>query len=161
MADKEEAPEAKEAEGPAKKKGGGKMILIVLLILLPAGAAGGTYFAMAGKKPHAKEEPEKPTIGPVLPLESFVVNLSEQGAIRYLKLTVDMELGPKVVEDEAKKLMPRFRDPILVFLSGLREADVQKPDTKTVIKKKMVDVAATVFGKGQVKAFYYKEFVTQ
>jgi len=160
MADKEEAAPAaeKEAEAPAPKKKS-KMGLVIALVL-PLVAAGGTYFAMAQKsdKPAA---PPKPEVGPILSLESFIVNLNEPGANRYFKVTLDLELNPKAKEEEVKGMLPRFRDAVLVYLTGLKEADVQKPEAKVAMKKKVMEFANSSLGRGTIKAVYYKELVIQ
>ncbi len=159
----ENAAEA-PAEDVAPKKSKKGLVLVLLLILLPAGSAGATYVMMAGKVKHAAEAATTPSpaeMGAVIPLDSFVVNLNEPGKTRYLKLTIELELGGKLTEDEGKKILPRFRDPVLVYLTGLREADVLGPTAKQTIKKKLVELATKAFGKGNVKAVYYREFVMQ
>lgn len=158
----ETTPEGQVEVAPKKSKKG--LVLVLLLILLPAGSAGATYMMMAGKVKHAAEAVESPgpaAMGVVVPLESFIVNLNEPGKTRYLKLTIDLELGGKLTEEEGKKLLPRFRDPVLIYLTGLREGDVLGPNAKQTIKKKLHELGLKAFGKGGVKGVYYREFVMQ
>jgi flagellar FliL protein len=159
----ETAPEGvAEEEAPPKKSKKG-LVVVLLMVLLPAGTAGATYVMMAGKIKHAAEAAvsPSPSIGTVVPLESFVVNLNEPGKTRYLKLTIDVELGAKLTEEEGKKLLPRFRDQVLIYLTGLREADVFGPIAKQTIKKRLLEEANKAFGKGGVKSVFYRELVMQ
>jgi flagellar protein FliL len=163
MAAKEkEAPAPAAAEASEEKpptKGKLKLVLIILLVVLPVGGAGTTYFVMA-KKPEKVAHRKPATMGPVMPLEAFIVNLNEDGGNRYLKVTLEVELG-EATEEEMKRVMPRLRDPLLTHLSVLKVGDALKPGTKDAIKKKVLDIAASVMGKGAIKAVYFKEFVMQ
>lgn len=157
MATKSDNANEKAAEDKPASNKGKKIIVFVSLLLLPAGAASGTYFMLLKKSP---PKHVRPTIGPTLALDSFIVNLADEAGNRYLKLTIDLELG-NASEEEVKRLMPRFRDQVILHLSGLKMQHVLKNETKIEIKKKMMDIGKEAFGKGGIKSVYIKEFVMQ
>jgi len=59
------------------------------------------------------------------------------------------------------KLMPRIRDKVLVYLGSMTVGQVQKKEGKLAIKKTIKDEAEAVYGKGSVRAVYFKEIVVQ
>ncbi len=141
-----------------------RIFFIIMCGLLTAGAGGAAYFVLGkkgggggGEDPPA---PQKPSIGPTMSLDSFVVNLNEQGGNRYLKVALELEFG-EALEEETKRLMPRLRDQILVYLSSLKADQALRLETKQEIKKKLLELAEEVFGSNMVKAVYFKEFVMQ
>lgn len=148
--------EAAEETPPGKGKGK-KIVLVLVLVGLAGGGSGGAYLAFRGDS-HAKKA--RPTIGPTLPIESFIVNLNEQGSLRYLKVTMELEMS-HALEEESRQLVPRLRDQVLLYLSGLTMAQAMKPETKHEVKKTVLEIANRVFGHGAVRAVYFKEYVMQ
>ena len=139
---------------PTKKTG--KIIVAALAFVVVAGGA--AYFALAKKPEQPQVSSDKP--GPVVPLDTFIVNLDEPGATRYLKLTLDLEMsGPQTEGDQNAHL--RIRDEVIVLLSGLRVTDIQKGEDKQKLKKQLIQVANGVFGGKRVRTAYFKEFVIQ
>ncbi|MBI3600836.1 MAG: flagellar basal body-associated FliL family protein, partial [Nitrospinae bacterium] len=134
MAAKEDK-EIEKAEEPKEEKKSSSLvkviiIILVMLILLLALAVGGfiawtKYIAPAigmaphGAAPTAKEKGAvtETTLGPMLPLEPFIVNLAEAGGKRFIKVTMEIELSSKELEIEVKGRLPQFKDHIITVLS--------------------------------------------
>jgi len=146
-------------EGKSESNGGGiKMLLIILIVLiLAAGGGAFAYMKMANREPQAAPVN---TMGPTLPLDSFIVNLDEPGGTRYLKLSLAYEMN-KPLDPQQQKLTLRIRDQVIVYLSGLRITDVQRSDAKKKLKKELIALANKVYGQAAVKDVYFKEFVIQ
>ncbi len=169
--DKKVTPE--EGEETVAKKGGSKLIVILLVLVIFLGAGGAAAFLFLGgskDKGAAKAKGADDDVaevggggaamGPTLSLKSFIINLDEPGAARYLKLTVDLEFRKALTEVQAKQTV-RVRDKIIVFLSGLHMVDVQKRDAKLKLKKSLVKLANEAYGARRVRHAYFKEFVIQ
>ncbi|MCC6748492.1 MAG: flagellar basal body-associated FliL family protein [Deltaproteobacteria bacterium] len=163
-------------------------LFLVMLLLLGGGGGGGAYFALAKKGGHgakkkaahddedeaergaAEEEGEEggkgeakghaKEMGPTLALESFLVNLAESEGTRYLKVTVEIELK-KPLPEPMTKLVLKVRDKMIVYLSSLKVADMQKAETKELIRNELFKHSVEVYGKKYIRALYFKELVMQ
>lgn len=156
MADEEKEKEGAEEEG----KKGSKLPLIIIAVLVLAGGGGAAYFLLFSKPADSKPVRKGPRIGPLMDMDTLVVNLDEPGGTRYLKVKVQLELTDDM-KPELRKLIPRLRDKILLQLSSLTVSDVQRLETKKSIKKKVKETANKVFGDKLVEAVYFKELVMQ
>ena len=143
-------------EAPSNK--GFKIFIIAAIILVLGGGGAGAYFAITGKGKTKKIKAG--VMGPVVAIDSIIVNLDEPGGNRYLKISLDLELEDKLDETQTK-LLPRVRDKVLVYLGSLTVGQVQKKAGKLAIKKKIKEEGEAVYGKGSIRAVYFKEIVVQ
>jgi flagellar FliL protein len=174
----EEKKEAVAAEEPKKGKSFVKIIIIVfvILILLAALGVGGLiawkkYIAPAiGMAPHeggaaAKKEKEEEGVvahlGPMFPLEPFIVNLAEPGGKRFIKITMEMELGGKELEEEFKNKLPQFKDHIITVLSSKTMDEVITAEGKFKLKEEIMARVNQNLKSGVVKNVFFTEFVVQ
>jgi flagellar FliL protein len=120
----------KDKDKNEEKKGGKIKVLVVVLILIGA-LFGGGYWAAAsgivnipGISPPADVEGEvipeivlneEPTF---LPLEKFVVGLSERTARSFMVVELALVSHDPRLEDQAKELDSVLRNAILVYFSG-------------------------------------------
>ncbi|MBI3584848.1 MAG: flagellar basal body-associated FliL family protein [Nitrospinae bacterium] len=172
------AEEKKEtvAEEPKGGKSFVKIIIIVLviLILLAVLGVGGLiawkkYIAPAiGMAPHeggavAKKEKEESgtTLGPMLPLEPFIVNLAEPGGKRFIKVTMEIELGSKELDVEFKNKLPQFKDHIITVLSSKTMDEVITAEGKFKLKEDIMARINQNLKTGVVKNIFFTEFVVQ
>ena len=159
----EEKGKAKpEAEAP-KPKGKGKGLLIAILVMGVAGAGGAGYMFMKMKqiKSEATKEAEAPPeMGPLLELPELVVNLNDPSGNRYLKLSLKIELAGSLTP-RIQALIPRFKDQLILYLSGQNVGDLIKPGAKLKMKRFLLEEANRAFGKGSAKAIYFNDFVMQ
>jgi flagellar FliL protein len=164
--EKEEKPEeGREEEG--KKKGSKKMLIIIIavaVILIGGGAA--AYFLVlnkpkddkadvAGKKEDKKEE------GVTFPLDPFVVNLTDQGANKFLKISVQLELSGVLLQEKAKSKVPQLRDAVISLLTSKSSDSLMTPDGKLQLKDEINIRANQILGQGSVKNVYLTDFVMQ
>jgi flagellar basal body-associated protein FliL len=152
---------------------------VMLLLLLNAGGTGYVVYqnmqsasaahaapahgAGAGKEADdkAKEAAAKVAVGPVTPLDPFIVNLNEPEATRYLKATFELEVtGPEVV-GELEKLKRPIRDDLMRYLSSLSVADTQGEVGKAKIQQEVVARIDRQLGGNKVKRMFIVDFMVQ
>jgi flagellar basal body-associated protein FliL len=169
MSDQAEAP-AKPA-GPPKQKP--SLLILVLLVANIAATGYGVFLTMQGGEAAAhaapaeqdakKAEPEKPKneVGPVTPLDPFIVNLNEPDASRYLKATFELEVASVEVIAHLEKLKRPVRDEVLRYLSSLSVADTQGEAGKANIQKEVVARIDRQLGGKSVRRLFIVEFMVQ
>ncbi len=153
------------------------IILIGVMMLLVLGLGGG-LFMMWNKLSavEARTQPEVPDdepaveeapvpieklLGPIVSLETFIVNLADQGGKRYLRMTIDLELDSEDLEPEINKRLPQVRDSILTILPTKRFEDISSASGKTALRDQMLERINSFLANGRVTNIYFKEFVVQ
>ena len=99
------------------------LLLIGVLMVLMLGLGGGLFMmwaklsalntqsvANAGEKPNQEENLEHP-LGPIFSLDTFIVNLADKGGNRYLRVTMDLELGNSELETEINLSLIHISEP--------------------------------------------------
>jgi flagellar FliL protein len=100
-------------------------------------------------------------LGPIFPLDTFIVNLADKGGKRYLRVTIDLELDSKELESEVEKRLPQVRDSILTILPTKRFEDISSAKGKTALRDQMLERINGLLARGQITNIYFKEFVVQ
>ena len=107
------------------------------------------------------EESEVDKLGPLLRLDTFIVNLADQDGKRYLRTTMELELkGDKSVED-VQKWISRIRDTILTILPTRKFEDISSVEGKKVLRDEIIAKLNDFLGKGTIVNIYYTEFIVQ
>ena len=146
---------------PAKK--GKKKLLIMLvvgvLILLLAG--GGAVFMMKKKAAaqaaedgdesvasaeHKADKPDLKHPPTFLPLDPFVVNLSDKDADRYAQIGITFEVADAKFGELLKVYMPAIRNSILMILAQKSSADLLDRPGKEQLAGQIQREAARVMG---------------
>ncbi|HEY2388659.1 MAG TPA: flagellar basal body-associated FliL family protein [Candidatus Binatia bacterium] len=178
MADESAKPEAEGAAEAPKKKS--KLPLILSAVVLLAGGGAAAWYLgvlpFGGKQRHAeatasveegggKEHGEKggakETASPILPLETFIANLSDEGGSRYLKATFQIEFLGASVPPEITPRLPKIRDLLLTLLSSKSFDDVRTPEGKQQLREEIIARVNQVVERDVVKAVYFTEFIVQ
>lgn len=105
------------------------------------------------------EEAKEP--GPIVPLESFIVNLADEGGQRYLRITMQIELSDKDLQEEVEKRLPKIRDSILMILPGKKSEDIRSSEGKTKVRDELIAAINESLTTGTVEGLYFTEFVIQ
>jgi len=168
--------DAAVVKAPGGKK---KMILGVVIGAVVAGGGASGAFLFLGKKSAAAETVDHGKSGkndksgkhgklgkhsepgPIEKLNTFVVNLRDATANRYLKTTVEIELGDAKDIDKFKKYIPEMRHEVLMYLSNLSVAEIQGEGGKQLLAKELLEKLRKVFEAGEVKKLFFTEFVIQ
>jgi len=144
-----------------------------VLVILTLGMGGGLYLmwnklsaisiqsnANAGVQPVQGGIVEKP-LGLIYALETFIVNLADKGGNRYLRVTMDLELGNSALEDELENRLPQVRDSILMILPSKRYEDICTVEGKIALRDEILATLNGFLTQGKITNIYFKEFVIQ
>lgn len=153
------------------------IILIGVMMVFMLGLGGGLFMMWnklsaveakaqdkaEGDEKDAKDEPipVEELLGPIFPLDTFIVNLADKGGKRYLRITIDLELGSEELEAEVAKRLPQVRDSILTILPTKTFEDISSANGKIALRDQMLERINGLLARGQVTNIYFKEFVVQ
>jgi flagellar protein FliL len=156
-----DAKNAEEEQAPKKSKL--KLIIIaVAVLLIGAGGIYGYSKYNKGKKETA-ETIKTDKVSIVCPLNSFVVNLLDKQGVgkRYLKVTMQLEVG----KEEEKLLIenhnPQIRDTVLLLLSSQSLKEINTMEGKLELKQALLSRMNQILGDGVIRRIYFTEFVVQ
>lgn len=130
-----------------------------------ASAAKGESYGEADSKPVAAET--KPGaakvagLGVMFDVEPFIVNLSDVQEVRYLKMTVKLELETQEASVELTKRIPQVRDTILVLLTSKDSASIRTTQGKFQLRDEITQRVNTLLPKPAVRTVYFTDFVVQ
>jgi flagellar FliL protein len=149
------------------------LMLIGLLMVFMLGMGGGLFMmwnklselsiqtaANAGPNPGQGNNPEQP-LGPICSLETFIVNLADKGGNRYLRVTMDLELGNPELQAEINKRLPQVRDSVLMILPSKRFDDISSVEGKVALRDEILEKLNSLLTLGKITNIYFKEFVVQ
>jgi flagellar FliL protein len=167
MSSEEAPPLNKAVETPAPKTSKAVLGLLVFNLLATAFVAFKTATAPAGgacggsaEVKHAEADPSSEVTGVVVDLDPFIVNLDEPGTSRYLKITLELELMPKVLEEAVVKNKQLIRDTVLSHLSGLHVKDTLGAEAKDKIRTDLM-AKLTKLMPDKIRRMFFQEFVVQ
>ncbi len=160
--------EAKEAT-PAKGGSGKKMIVLGLAgVLLLCGGGGAAWFFMSGeeekdgkhaKEVHVDEHEEEP--GPIMELDPFLLNLADRDELRFLKVSIKLELDRPEEETDYPNKVPAIRDALLVLLSSKESQLLRTVNGKRRIREEIMTRVNGVMRKGKVSNVFFTDFIIQ
>ena len=78
-------------------------------------------------------------IGPIYPLDQFIVNLVSNNSSRYLKCKIDLELDSPELQQEVDKKLPAIRDLIIRILSSKTIEEIQTAKGKEKLKELLLE----------------------
>jgi len=149
------------------------MLLIGVLMIFMLGMGGGLFMmwnklsglnvqgnANAGVQPDQGKAVEPP-IGPIYALTTFIVNLADKGGNRYLRVTMDLELGNPELETELNKRLPQVRDSVLMILPSKRFEDISSAEGKVALRDQIIEKLNGFLTQGKITNIYFNEFVVQ
>ena len=149
------------------------IILIGVLFVLILGMGGGMFMMWtklsavsahtANPESDKQAEKTKPEpVGKVIAMDTFIVNLADPGASRYLRVTMDVEVtGGKTPEEEIARRTSQLRDAILMILPTKKFSDIISTEGKTALRDELIDALNALLTTSKVSRIYFKEFVIQ
>ncbi len=170
---------AAAAAAPAPASGGGKspILLMALSVVNMLVVAGVGFMLWQGKKKEAAEpkvdhviqgehdtqtaeaHTEKAFIGKVVPLETFIVNLSGSKGRRIAKVNMELELEGEQIQEEIEKRKAQIRDIIIIILSSKTYDDVSAREGKDGLRTEVKDTVNAFLTKGKITNVYFTEFI--
>ena len=164
----------------AEKKGNLNKIILIAVIaaaFLFVGAVGGGFYMMWTKladldafvRPPeeeveaeaAEEEEELLAMGVMFPLDTFIVNLADEKAKRYLRVTMQIELKPGETVDILEQRLVQVRDIILMILPAKRFQEIRTADGKTLLRQEIMTRLNALLKQDIISNIYFTEFVVQ
>ncbi len=181
MAEEAATPATSAAEGGAhgSAKSGSKMNIIVLaLVLVNTIVVGAIAFMVYQAKKaeekspgidavvrgeietqHKEREHEAQSVKPIIPLETFVVNLSGSRGRRVAKVSVELELNNLEAKDEVDRRNAQIRDIIIMLLSSKTYESVSTTEGREKLRVEMKDTINAFMSEGKVENIYFTGFI--
>ncbi|MBN2427690.1 MAG: flagellar basal body-associated FliL family protein [Deltaproteobacteria bacterium] len=168
----------KDSEGK-KSSGLIKYLLfgsIGLVLLVGVGAAG--FFLSSSNIFGKKDEPQAAApgqgeqggqesavaglqIGPMLDIDSFIVNILDEEGTHYLKAAVTLEVDTPFTLDEINKRMPQIRDAILLQVGNKTFRELADLEGKLQLRAELISRLNEILETGEIKKIYFTDFVVQ
>jgi flagellar FliL protein len=153
---------SQEATATPQKQSKLVVILLLLVVLLLAGGGAGAYWIFTHRDV-AAAEPPPPEPG-IVPFDPFVVNLSDPGGMRFLRLTLrlvveDEEHAKELEEDELGRM--KVRSAILELLTQQTADHLVTPEGKAELKAAISERAGHALHEVKVLDVLFSEFVVQ
>ena len=166
MADEETGDDAKAVSVVPNKK---LLIMTILGVTILLGGGGAVWFLMGSDsdKPSQEgdqvvktgEQEKKP--GPIRELDPFVLNLADQEELRYLKMTIQLELDRPESETDFEARTPALRDSLLVLLTSKESQHLRTVNGKRRIREEILARANHILNKGKITNVYFTDFIIQ
>lgn len=149
------------------------VIVIVAVFVVIIGAMGAGFFVMWSKI-STMGPPEEPAVeearaevpkiektGPLHPLETFIVNLADEGGNRYLRVTMTLEVKDDSVIEAIQKGLPQVRNAVLMILPAKKYEDIHTIEGKKTLRDQLLDNLNELMAPGSVTDIFFTEFVVQ
>ncbi len=163
------------AKGPEKETeegGGGKkkliIIIVAVLVILIGGGAGAYFFFMSGGDEKISPEEEKAMaaelanqVGPMVNIDSFIVNILDDEESRYLKAAITVEVDSEETSMELNSRMPQVKDAILLLIGNKTFNELSDLQGKIQLRAELINRLNSILTKGKVKRIYFTDFVVQ
>ncbi|KAB0612776.1 flagellar basal body-associated protein FliL [Campylobacter hyointestinalis] len=173
---------AEEAKEEVKKKGGNVLLIAVigvlvflliigfLVVFLMLGSSDENTAAMQHQATTTTQGPAQSpkqrsndffNIGPMYPMDQFLVNLLSESGSRFLKTALNLELSEETLSPEIDKKKPLIRDIIIRTLSSKTYEDVSTAKGKERLKDELVTKINETLRDGYIKNVYFTDFIVQ
>ena len=172
-------------EKKAKKGGNGALMIIIIAIFVLLLVIGGlvAFLMLSSDEPKEANMAQTPTqtqtqpapaqnkakrggndysnMGPIYPLDQFVVNLLSENGSRFLKTKIDLEQSDELLTAELDKKKALLRDIIIRTLSSKTYEEVSTAKGKDRLKDEIVGKLNEVLNDGYIKNIFFTDFVVQ
>jgi flagellar FliL protein len=156
-----------------------KMVIILLAGMLVLGLGGAFVMFKMMSGGHASEDAKSETAsdkghgdsgkaghggaapGAIAELDPFIVNLADSPEIRYLKVSIKLEVDGSETVEEIKNRTPQIRDSVLVLLTSKDSASIRTPQGKSQLRDEVTQRVNGILPRRSVKSAYFTDFVIQ
>jgi flagellar basal body-associated protein FliL len=145
-----------QPETPRSRSQGKHFVSLAFAFLLAAVPSGLSIACNPASGGHSGSESEAGT----LPLETFVLNLSDPGQRSYLRVGIDLGLGRPLAKGEAPPLGP-VRDTIIGVLGQAKADDLTSAAGKAKLKQDLLRALQQRVPDLGVVEIYFTEFLIQ
>jgi flagellar FliL protein len=140
-----------------------KILVIVATVVVLGGAAGGAWWWTSRPAAAAPKEVPMSERG-LLPFEPFLVNLSDAGGNRFLKVTLQLVLDSAEAAahvQETPVVLSRTRSAVLELLTEQSADALVTPAGKVALKEAIRKRAAEALEQKEIVDVLFSEFVVQ
>ncbi|MDX2480399.1 MAG: flagellar basal body-associated FliL family protein [Desulfuromusa sp.] len=163
---KKEAAEQPEEGGGSKKK---LIIIIAAVLVLLIGGGAGYFFFMGGEEEEkispeqeqAELEKQAKQVGPMVNIDSFIVNIADDQESRYLKAAITIEVDGLEASMELNERMAQLKDAILLLIGNKTFGELNDLQGKIQLRAELINKINSILLKGKVKRIYFTDFVVQ
>ncbi len=135
--------------------------IVAFMLLSKDETATATTSADGTQQPVQRKQLDDLSVGPIFPVDQFIVNLTSDGGKRFLKTKLELELNDADLLTELEGKKPRIRDIIIRVLSSKTVEEISTPKGKDKLKQELITQLNSVLLDGQVVRLYFTEFVIQ
>ena len=107
------------------------------------------------------EQGQTATLGPLFPLDTFIVNLADAGRSRYLRVTMDLELAESTDAAKLNERLSQIRDSVLMILPSKQFDDIASMEGKIALRDEIIATLNSLFTQKVVTNIFFTEFVVQ
>jgi len=101
------------------------------------------------------------TVGPMMEMDTFIVNLLSENGRRYLKVKVNLELEDEELQEEIGTKIPVLRDVIIRIASSKTLAEISTEKGKEKFKDQIVSEININLKDGKINNVFFTDFVIQ
>ena len=112
-----------------------------------------------GEKAEGEKKEEEDFVGKMIPLETFLVNLSGNRGNKVLKVNMELEVEGERIAEEIDKRKPQIRDIIIILLSSKTYAQLSSTEGKDFLRDEIRDTVNAFLTKGKIKRVHFTEFI--
>ena len=164
--------EENAVESTVAKGGAGKKIILLGLagLLLLSAGGGAAWFFMGeghegGKGKHEEQakgdDGHQTEPGPVMELDPFLLNLADRDDLRFLKVSIKLELDRPEDQTDFQNKIPAIRDALLVLLSSKESQLLRTVNGKRRVREEIVARVNTIMSKGKIANVFFTDFIIQ
>ena len=181
MKDKKKESDAKDEKESKEEKGGSamKIVIIVVLSVVLAGGSAGAALYFSGVFDKKEEVARNETHGDdasaanaarsralYIPLDPpFVVNLDDNGTLRFMQINVSIMARRKEVIEEIGANTPRIKNDLLMLFARQKYSELALVDERERLRQEALklvqDVMQEISGTGGVEELFFTSFVVQ
>jgi flagellar FliL protein len=146
-------------------------LVVAVLLVLTIGLAAG-FFMMWNKLSVLSTQTAMETtsetgkaqasaLGPLYSLDTFIVNLADEGRSRYLRVTMDLELAESMDAGKLTQRLSQVRDSILMILPSKQFDEIASMEGKIALRDEIMAKLNSLFANEVVTNIFFTEFVVQ
>jgi flagellar FliL protein len=162
---KRDTAEQPEAGGSKKKL----IIIIAAAVVLLIGIGVGVFLLLGGEEEkkispeqeQAELEMQAKQVGPMVNIDTFIVNIIDEEESRYLKAAITLELNTPEGAVEVTERMPQIKDAVLLLVGNKTFGELQDLQGKIQLRAELINRINSVLLRGKVKRIYFTDFVVQ
>ena len=100
-------------------------------------------------------------IGPIFPMNTFIVNLVGRQGKNYLKVKLELELENESVTEIINRRLPQFRDAVITMLSNKGIEEINTLEGKFQLRAEILSQLNQFLQAGKIINVYFTDFIIQ